>query len=908
MQRQDHNSAGKLTVFISSVPGKEVRMRRALIIALSPLLRQGLITLLFDGNLLLGENMESALLSRLPLIDLVLLLVSPTCIDTQSWDRQMRIIWEQRSQWGFRVVPILLRRTVGWHHLPFGSLSVLPQENKPISAFRPQEEGWYQVVERLYTLLTHWPGHASSPVVLPVLSTQVPQLHPSTHVPRSQLVREIYQRVSGDEVSALVLTGVWGLGKSALAVQVCHFAEQERHLGRGPFQEAPLWLEIESTSSLLDIFVTLAQVSGISLPAVASLSPAELVAALISLLNNQPGRLIVLNQLENWLDPQTRTPRATSGGLGQWLDLLNSQLSTSRLLCTSRLAPQSQHHPLAMYVQHYQVPALTSLEGMQLLRLGASLSAEPAASLASAVTYYQGHPLALTLLHNLLNENPSLTLQTLLEDLSYKQLLVQDMAKHLLQYIYEHELKAEQRTLLLAFALYRQPAPLSAAQSIAQSASDLSSPLYTSTLRILLNQNLLQATGQGMYRVPVVIRDFLLTQREESPELQAQKHLLAAEDYKERFFKLPGQTADQEMLLLEAAWHTTQAGEFANAVSLLRREQLFLSLRRRGANSLLLDLYQQLLPPEKWGADPLTAGHLYAGMGSIQNALGEKQAALEAYQHALPFFRESDQPAQIAEAFNEQGALYRALKEYSRAQECYQEAWTICEQAGESFPQRGVTLNNRGRLLYEQAEQLRSRAEARTLYRQALTFYEQALVVHRQTQQPEEEGWTLLNLGDVTAALGEELNSYGFYQQALALWQQLGERRGEGMALNNLGLLLAQEKRMFAHQAEPTIYYRQALRLFRLVGDRWQEQTTWRNLARWLLLHAPPTSPQREQSYLQGLACFRVARNLPIIGPNNVPSWLQESFHLELGEERMHQLWQEVENHYWQITEALLNE
>jgi len=159
MQKQDHNSAGKLTVFISSVPGKEERMRLALITALSPLLRQGLISLLSDDNLLLGEDMESLLLDRLPLVDLVLLLVSPSCIDTQSWYQQMKLIWEQRCQWGFRIVPILLRHTVGWQELPFGRLAILPHENKPVSAFRPQEEGWYEVVKRLYTLLMHWPGH-----------------------------------------------------------------------------------------------------------------------------------------------------------------------------------------------------------------------------------------------------------------------------------------------------------------------------------------------------------------------------------------------------------------------------------------------------------------------------------------------------------------------------------------------------------------------------------------------------------------------------------------------------------------------------------------------------------------------------------------------------------------------------
>src|SRR5205823_3822979 len=140
--------------------------------------------------------------------------------------------------------------------------------------------------------------------------------------------------------SALVLTGVWGLGKSALAAQLCQFAEQQRQSGQGPFLDAALWLEIDPTTTLLDVVVTLCQAYGVPAPAVQSMTPYDLVATLGTLLHNsQQPRLIVLNQLEHWLNPQTRVPRPEHPGVGEWLELLDSQLSASRLLCTSRLYP-----------------------------------------------------------------------------------------------------------------------------------------------------------------------------------------------------------------------------------------------------------------------------------------------------------------------------------------------------------------------------------------------------------------------------------------------------------------------------------------------------------------------------------------------------------------------------------------
>jgi|SRR5450755_499375 tetratricopeptide (TPR) repeat protein len=367
----------------------------------------------------------------------------------------------------------------------------------------------------------------------------------------------------------------------------------------------------------------------------------------------------------------------------------------------------------------------------------------------------------------------------------------------------------------------------------------------------------------------------------------------------------------RELVTHNAGWCHCQAGQFAEAYHLIRHEQLFLYLHRWGGNNLLLDLYQHLLPPEKWGADPLVSGQIYREMGTIQNTLGQKHEARLNYERALAFLRQTRQPPLIAEVLNDLGTVQRALKQEQLAEACYQEAWSLCEQAGKHFAQRGITLNNKGRLLYEQGQhkqQHRQKEQAQACYLEALACYEQALAAHRSNNQPEEEGWTLLNLGDVYTVLDQRNTAHDYYQQALKQFRDLGERRGEGTVLNNLGVLLAYDS---TGKEQAATCYIQALRIFRAVGDRWQERKTLRNLGRWLMIHVPTQDPARSQAYLQGVACFLAAKDVLEERRNphteTIPGWLLASLRQDLGEEKMAELLKEGEARSWQIIEEFLN-
>ena len=896
-------------------------MRRALIEALNPLALRGVITLWSDEHIQPGAHAAEETRYHLQAAHIILLLVSSTCLASADWRQQMEAILLREKSADVRIIPVLLHPVVDWRGAPFGHLDPLPAGGKPVSSFSPQKKAWFEIAEAISRLVAH-PQAAplgARPQATPALDIsrrlriQPPMPHPTMSVARPQLVREIYEQLTSAEVSALVLTGVWGLGKSALAAQLCQFAEQQRQAGQGPFLGAALWLEIDPTTSLLDVVVTLCQAYGVPAPAVQNMTPYDLVAALGTLLHNsQQPRLIVLNQLEHWLNPQTRVPRPEHPGVGEWLELLDSELSASRLLSTSRFYPHGTSQHLEAYVQRVALTGLTQAEGLQLLRLGKSGETDEA--LAAAVNWYQGHPLALILVRNLLKENRSISLATLLQDLSSRQLLVNDMAENVFQYMYTRQLNQNQRELLLAFAIYRQAVPLQAAHRIVQTRIDLSSRQASAELRVLLNQDLIQATGNLAYSVQPMIKDVVLAQHPDVTQ-RRQAHQIAAAVYLEHAshpLRSTTQPAmDQMRLLLEAAWHYCQADQFAEAYQLIRQEQLFVSLHRRGGNSLLLDLYQQLLPPEKWDADPPIAGHLYHEMGTIQNALGQKQEAQAFYAQALPFFRQAAEPVQLAEVLNDLGTMYRALEQESLAEQCYQEAWSLCEKAGEHFAQRATTLNNLGRLRYEQGQQQqqrRQKTQAQALYLEAQALYEQAISAHRSNDQPEEASWTLLNLGDVTIALDELDKAHDYYSQALAAFQALGERRGEGTVLNNLGLLLARQQ---VEQERVATCYLQALRIFRTVGDRWQERIALKNLGRRLLIHVPPQEPARTQNYLLGLACFVSARDAREERQHTraeiIPAWLLASLNQDLGEQRTQELCKEAEARSWQLIEDLLN-
>ncbi len=100
------------------------------------------------------------------------------------------------------------------------------------------------------------------------------------------------------------------------------------------------------------------------------------------------------------------------------------------------------------------------------------------AELRTAVVRCAGHALSLELLASILRRNQSLSLHSLFNNPLYAQLWTGDIARKLLDYIYEQQLDDVQRQLL---------------------------PGVLDALNVLLSQHLLQDSGKECYQLHAIV-------------------------------------------------------------------------------------------------------------------------------------------------------------------------------------------------------------------------------------------------------------------------------------------------------------------------------------------------------------------------------------------------------------------
>ncbi len=338
-----------------------------------------------------------------------------------------------------------------------------------------------------------------------------PPADPRTIQQREKTVKDIYEKLAQPDITVVVLTGIGGVGKSILAALVYRYAEERRRMGSRPFTAEPVWLNIDPAVTFADLAGNLFEVFGKPLPDFTNLSPQHQAMALFNVLNtaDQP-RLVILDQFENLLDLQTGHALADRPGVGEWLDAINSQQCTCRILLTSRPWPQGTHEFPPTYMQEYFVRGLEIDEGIELLRKLRIEGAET--DLRTVVEHCQGHAFALTLLASFLRSR-NLSLASFFQDSIYTQVWTGNVARNLLDCIYTRQLNEEQRKLLLAFSVYRKPVHLSAAQALLDFSDEEPKIQAHSALDALLNQHLLQAFGEGRFQLHTIIASYAQSHR-----------------------------------------------------------------------------------------------------------------------------------------------------------------------------------------------------------------------------------------------------------------------------------------------------------------------------------------------------------------------------------------------------------
>ena len=116
---------------------------------LTPLQREGLITLWADVNINAGIEWEKEIDRHLYAARIILLLISPDFMASEyCYSVEMQRAMERHERGEARVIPIILR-PVFWQGAPFGKLQALPANASPIigGKWHHQDEAFYAVAE-----------------------------------------------------------------------------------------------------------------------------------------------------------------------------------------------------------------------------------------------------------------------------------------------------------------------------------------------------------------------------------------------------------------------------------------------------------------------------------------------------------------------------------------------------------------------------------------------------------------------------------------------------------------------------------------------------------------------------------------------------------------------------------------
>jgi tetratricopeptide (TPR) repeat protein/transcriptional regulator with XRE-family HTH domain len=675
-----------------------------------------------------------------------------------------------------------------------------------------------------------------------------PPTHPRAILQREQVVNDIYTKLIQSDITAITLTGIGGAGKSTLAALVYRYSLEHYRAGADFFTAEPIWLTFNERVTIADMLGTLFAILKKPLPDLKNLTPYNQVMTLFYTLSTETQtRLIVLDQFENVLNWQTGNALIESSGIGEWLNIINSQPCMCKILLTSRLRPKGTHEYPPTFLQEYPIEKLHITEGATLLRKqGVEVKQATNTELRAAVTYCDGHALALTLLASLLRQNRNLNLPLLFKNALYTKLWSGNIARNLLEHIYTYQCNELQQKLLFAFAIYREAVPLEAAAAILDLSSEEDRQLLPS-LQSLLMQHLIQVKGNTLYDLHAIVFDYIQWKRGEIDGEQNKRSLLKAHAKAVRYYLQqaalycppPGQRKyfDQVQPFIEAAWHLCQAEQWQEAYNLIYREGLYQILRQWGENTILLELYQLLQPSEIWHPQEKQEAEICDHLGRIYGIVGKKELAFHYYERALQIYEIIGDRQSKGETLNHLGLLHESLGHSVQAKEFHEQALNISRETGDRKGEAN-SLNGLGWIYHILGQQ-----EA------ALDSCEQALRIHQSINNRVGEGDVFNALGLIYYKQEEMTWALACYTQALAIRQEIGNRGGEGRTLNHLGLVYAHLGQIEKAQD----YYRQSLKIRKEIGDRDGEGIVLYNLGKVYF---------KRQYYDVALACFLLARKI----------------------------------------------
>lgn len=605
----------------------------------------------------------------------------------------------------------------------------------------------------------------------------VPNQLPSDTRPfvgREQIIASLESKLRGQDRATgpiVLLTGMAGSGKTALAVHLAHkvFAE---------YPDGHIYVRLERSSDTAhhatEILGEVLGSFGLQVDAIP-----ESLHMRAALYRSLLARRRVIVVLDGAIDTRQIRPLLPPG-------------SSSAVIVTSRsLMPELEG------ATHVQVGALSPRESVQLLErtAGARLTADPHAALdlAAACGYL---PLALRIAGALLDGGGDLTARDLVDRLLDVRQTFDSLASPEAQVnaIFGWSYRSLEEEGARAFRLLSLFPGIAFDVGAAAAILAISGKSARRLLNSLVSANLLdRQSNRYLYHNLSRAYGRSVSEQQDSQEDSAAALARLRQWYLNQ--------VSRAVVSLSSASGVQAPGRLtrSDAVSWLETE-------RENLLALVNDAFQTGDHDFVWQiADILYVFYQLRGHWADSQAVHET---------ALSAARSVGNQSVVGNILNNLGVAYREQRHYDEAISCFEESLAAFSSIG-SISARDLTLTNLG-VAYRAIGELS----------QAISCFEAAVALAGEVGRTRTTGLALSNLGNVYRDMNRYGDALDAYQKGLSASRSVGDRYGEGITSMNLGLLHQGQGRW----DEAATHYLKGLAITREVGDRVSEGRVLHNL------------------------------------------------------------------------------
>ncbi len=215
---------------------------------LSPLRRQGLISLWHHRLITPGTDWAKTIDSHLETASVILLLVSADFFASDyCYGIEMKRALERQEADETHIIPILVR-PVDWKDAPFAHLQTLPTDTKPLSSWQDEDTALADVTDGIRRVIVEEPPHLTASAPRAALPTiwNIPYRHNPFFLGRESELAQVRQHLQASQTAALsqpqAISGLGGIGKTQLAIEYAYRYGHE--------YQAVLWVQADTTETL----------------------------------------------------------------------------------------------------------------------------------------------------------------------------------------------------------------------------------------------------------------------------------------------------------------------------------------------------------------------------------------------------------------------------------------------------------------------------------------------------------------------------------------------------------------------------------------------------------------------------------------------------------------------------------